>query len=135
MLCYIYTPVGTATEDEVRALMETLYFGPIRLIRAVLPHMRKRRYGVIVNVSSGAALDGRDSMGPYARAKAALDGISKVLANEVAPLGIRTLTVTLGTFNSNLARGKLQPNGDKDKAMKAFYEVVVGECVGKGCEA
>ncbi|KAI8966547.1 putative short-chain oxidoreductase [Daldinia sp. FL1419] len=158
----IYAPVETAAEEEVRALMETLYFGPVRLARAVLPHMRRRRYGIIVNISSGAGLDGRDSMGPYAGAKAALDGLSKVLAKEVAPFGIRTLTVTLGTFNTNfinttivgknplpddykgsvaehmiqiLSSGKLQPNGDKDKAMKALYEVVVGEGVGKGREA
>lgn len=66
----------TLTEEEVRSMLETLYLGPVRLIRAVLPHMRKRRYGVIVNISSGAALEGRDSMGAYAGAKAALDGES-----------------------------------------------------------
>ena len=71
----IYAPVETITEEENRALMESMYFGPLRLIRAVLPHMRKRRYGVIVNMSSGAALEARDSMGPYAGAKAGLDGM------------------------------------------------------------
>ncbi|OTB07088.1 hypothetical protein M426DRAFT_54425 [Hypoxylon sp. CI-4A] len=158
----IYGPVETLTEDEARAMMDTLYFGPLRLTRAVLPHMRKRRYGVIVNFSSGAALDGRDSMGAYAGAKAALDGMSKVLAKEVAPFNIRTLTVTLGTFNTSfgdatvlgktplpddykgsvaeqmmqiLSSGEFQPNGDKDKAMKAVYKVVVGEGVGKDREA
>ncbi|KAI1211615.1 putative short-chain oxidoreductase [Annulohypoxylon truncatum] len=158
----IYGPVETLSEEEVRAQMDTLYFGPLRLIRAVIPHMRERKYGVIVNISSGAGLEGRDSMGGYAGAKAALDGMSKVLAKEVAPFGIRTLTVTLGTFNTRfsdvtivgknpmpdaykgsvaeqmidiLSSGKLKPNGDKDKAMKALYEVIVGEGVGKGREA
>ncbi|KAI1462645.1 putative short-chain oxidoreductase [Annulohypoxylon moriforme] len=158
----IFGPLETLTEEEVRAQMDTLYFGPLRLIRAVLPHMRERKYGVIVNMSSGAGLEARDSMGGYAGAKAALDGMSKVLAKEVAPFGIRTLTVTLGTFNTNfldvvivgknglpdaykgsgaeqmiqmLSSGTLKPNGDKDKAMKALYEVVVGEGVGKGHEA
>ncbi|KAI1380660.1 putative short-chain oxidoreductase [Hypoxylon crocopeplum] len=158
----IYGPMETLTEEEVRAQMDTLYFGPVRLIRAALPFMRKRRYGVIVNISSGAALEGRDSMGAYAGAKAALDGMSKVLAKEVAPFGIRTLTVTLGTFNTNfgnttvvgktplpddykgsvaeqmiqwMSSGKFQGNGDADKAMKALYDVVVGEGVGKGHEA
>lgn len=56
--------------------MELLYFGPYRLIRAVLPYVRKRRFGVIVNISSGAGLEGRESMGVYAAAKAALDGKS-----------------------------------------------------------
>ncbi|KAI2467533.1 putative short-chain oxidoreductase [Annulohypoxylon bovei var. microspora] len=158
----IYGPVETLAEEEMRALMDTLYFGPLRLIRAVLPHMRKRKYGVVVNISSGAGLEGMDSMGGYAGAKAALDGISKVLAKEIAPFGIRTLTVTLGTFNTSfcdttivgkaplpdaykgsvaekmiqiLSSGSLKPNGDKDKAMKALYDVVVGEGVGKGHEA
>ncbi|KAI1142512.1 putative short-chain oxidoreductase [Hypoxylon sp. FL0543] len=158
----IYGPMETLTEEEVRAMMETLYFGPVRLIRAVLPYMRKRRYGVIVNISSGAALEGRDSMGAYAGAKAGLDGMTKVLAKEVAPFGIRTLTVTAGTFNTNmgnkpvigevplpddykgsvaeqmmqiLSSGKFPANSDKDKGMKALYEVVVGEGVGKGHEA
>src|SRR4051812_18728371 len=59
---------------RARSQMELLYFGPYRMIRAALPYMRKRRFGVIVNISSGAGLEGRDSMGVYAAAKAAMDG-------------------------------------------------------------
>ena len=64
----IFTPIEILAEDEIRGQMESMYFGPLRLIRAVLPHMRQRRFGVIVNMSSGAALDARDSMGAYAGA-------------------------------------------------------------------
>ncbi|KAL2148864.1 hypothetical protein VTH82DRAFT_1550 [Thermothelomyces myriococcoides] len=158
----IYAPAESFTEEEVRAQTETVYFGPYRLIRAVLPYMRQRRFGVIVNMSSGAALEGRDSMSVYAAAKAALDGLSRVMAKEVAPFNIRVLTVQLGTFNTNMgnatilgknplpedykgsvadqmmqfmASGKFQGDGDKDKAMKAVYEVVVGEGIGAGREA
>jgi len=70
----IHSPVEAFAEEELRAQMETMYFGPLRLIRAVVPHMRRRRFGVVVNISTGAALEGRDSMGAYAGAKAALDG-------------------------------------------------------------
>lgn len=70
----IYTPIEIATEDEIRAQMESMYFGPLRLMRAVLPYMRKRRFGIIANMSSGAALDARDTMGTYAGAKVGLDG-------------------------------------------------------------
>ncbi len=69
-----FAPVETSTEEKVRAQMESMYFGPLRLIRAVLPHMRQRRFGTIVNFSSGASLDGNPSMGAYAGAKAGLDG-------------------------------------------------------------
>jgi short-subunit dehydrogenase len=70
----IYSPIETMQEQEIRAEMESMYFGPLRLTQAVLPYMRQRRYGVIVNMSSGASLEARDSMGAYAGAKAALDG-------------------------------------------------------------
>ncbi|OGM48262.1 short-chain oxidoreductase [Aspergillus bombycis] len=154
----IYAPIETSTDEEIRAQMETMYFGPLRLIRAVLPHMRQRRSGVIVNMSSGASLDGIPTMGVYGGAKAGLDALTKILAKEVAPFNIRTLTVVLGTFNTNMPRsvvlgktplpddykgtiteqvqgllvsGRIKPNGDKDRAMQALYEVVVGEGEGE----
>ncbi|KAI5861576.1 putative short-chain oxidoreductase [Durotheca rogersii] len=156
----VFAPVETATDAELRAHLDTMYLGPLRLVRAVLPHMRRRRFGVVVNISSGASLDGREAMGAYAGAKAALDGITRVLAKEVAPFNIRTLTVVLGMFNTNMARatgvgaaplpadyagsvvermvefaaargsaaipGPPPAAGDKDKAMRAVYEVVLG---------
>ncbi|KAL2786285.1 putative short-chain oxidoreductase [Aspergillus keveii] len=155
----VYAPVETATEDEVKAQMETMFFGPLRLIQAVLPYMRQRKSGVIVNMSSGASLDGTNTMGVYAGAKAGLDALTKILAKEVAPFNIRTLTVVLGTFNTNmpnsvilgetplpndykgkfteqvqqlLVGGKIKPNGDKEKAMQAVFEVVAGVGVGQG---
>ncbi|KAI1278270.1 hypothetical protein F5Y07DRAFT_361244 [Xylaria sp. FL0933] len=158
----IHAPIETITEDELRAQMETMYFGPLRLIRAVLPYQRKRKFGVIANFSSGAALEGQGSMGAYAGAKAGLDGLTKVLAKEVAPFNIRVLTVILGSFNTNmpnayvlgqnpvpeeykgtvagqfldfLEKGNIVPKGDKDKAMRAFYQLVVGEGFGAGKES
>lgn len=70
----IHQTVENFGDDEVRAQFETIFFGPYRLMRAVLPAMRKRRFGIIVNMSSGASLEGRESMGAYAAAKAAMDG-------------------------------------------------------------
>ncbi|KAK3994468.1 hypothetical protein QBC44DRAFT_286283 [Cladorrhinum sp. PSN332] len=157
----IHAPVETFAEEELWDMMETLYFGPARLMRAVLPHMRERRKGVIVNISSGAGLEGRPSMGGYAASKAALDGMSKVLAQEMEPFGVRVLTVQLGSFDTNMTNaartGKLpvpedykgtlvdlitqqltgggfEPDGDAEKAAKAVYEVIVGEGVGEGKE-
>lgn len=69
----MYNPVECFTDSEVRALMETLYFGPSRLIRTAVRHMRQRRFGIIVNMSSGAALESNPSMGAYAAGKGALD--------------------------------------------------------------
>ncbi|KAK0709226.1 hypothetical protein B0T26DRAFT_742778 [Lasiosphaeria miniovina] len=158
----IHAPSEIYTEDELRAQMDLLYFGPARLVRAVLPHMRQRRSGIVVNISTGAALEGRDSMGAYAAAKAALDAMSRVMAKEIAPFNVRLLVVMLGTFNTNmpsvaamgatplpddyrgsvadqtmrLMSGEFQPDGDKDKAVRAVFDVVVGEGpVGTGREA
>lgn len=72
----IHAAVEQLTEEEVRGQMESMYFGPFRLMKAAVPHMRKRRFGIVVNMSSGAGLEGRESMGAYAPAKAALDGES-----------------------------------------------------------
>lgn len=72
----IHGVVEQLSDEEARSQMELLYFGPYRMMRAVLPYMRKRRFGVIVNISSGAALEGRESMGVYAAGKAALDSTS-----------------------------------------------------------
>lgn len=69
------------TEEETRAQMETVFFGPYRLARAAVPFMRARRSGVVVNVSSGAGLGGRESMAVYAAAKAAMDGTELFLLN------------------------------------------------------
>ncbi|KAL7805614.1 putative short-chain oxidoreductase [Trichoderma gracile] len=158
----IYNVAENFTDKEVRDLMDTLYFGPSRLIRAAVKHQRQRRFGVIVNISSGAALEANPSMGAYAAGKGALDCMAKALAKEVEGFNIRVLTVLLGTFNTGMgnatilgqnplpedykgsmsekimdmmSKGKFSPNGDKDKAMKAVYEVVVGEGVGKNREA
>lgn len=74
----LHGPVESITEDEARSQMETAYFGPYRLIKAVVPRMRARRRGLILNFGSGAGVDGRDSMGPYAAGKAAMDSKLKL---------------------------------------------------------
>ncbi|KAH8837739.1 hypothetical protein MCOR27_003967 [Pyricularia oryzae] len=155
----IHQAVEQFEEAEVRDQFETVFFGPYRLVRAVLPHMRRRRFGVVVNVSSGAGLEGRESMGVYAGAKAAMDGVCKVLAKEVADFNVRVLTAYLGTFGTNMANaartgaapladdyhgttvhdmiglmaaGTLKAAGDADKAAKVIVDVVVGAGVGEG---
>jgi NAD(P)-dependent dehydrogenase (short-subunit alcohol dehydrogenase family) len=72
----MHGPAESFTKQEVKAQMETVYFGPYRLIRAVVPGMRIRRRGIVVALGSGAGVDGRPSMGIYGAAKAALEGKS-----------------------------------------------------------
>jgi NADP-dependent 3-hydroxy acid dehydrogenase YdfG len=87
----IHNSAEQFTEDEVRAQMDLLYFGPYRLMRAVVPFMRSRRFGIIANFSSGAGLEGRETMGTYAAGKAALD--SRYWTSTPKTLATSTLTL------------------------------------------
>ena len=63
------------SDDEIRGQVETLFFGPYRLVKAFVPGMRERRFGAVLNISSRAGLDGGEGLGAYAAAKAARDGM------------------------------------------------------------
>ena len=89
---------------EFRAVMETNYFGAIRCIQAVLPGMRERRRGCIVNVSSVAGRISTSPLGPYAASKFALEAISEALAQEVKSLGIRVAVVQPGIIGTEMAQ-------------------------------
>ncbi len=90
-------------DAQVRELFDTNVFGPVSVINAVLPAMRARRSGAIVNISSiGARLCPAGS-GYYSASKAALEGISGSLAREVSPLGISVTVVEPGAFRTDFA--------------------------------
>ncbi|KAK1710594.1 uncharacterized protein BDZ83DRAFT_723991 [Colletotrichum acutatum] len=133
--------------------IDTVFFRPYRLIR--------RNSGIIVNISSGARLEGRESIGVYIATKAIIDRINKVLVKEMAPFSICVLIVTLGSFNINIGltvRLASKPMlsdyddiifkviatsviegfpADRDhvKVAKVKYKVVTGIGVGEGKES
>lgn len=93
--------VEEGDDADVRALFETHFFGTVAMIKAVLPGMRARRSGAIVNVSSiGAQLTPVGS-GYYSAAKAAIEGISGALRGELVPLGISVTIVEPGAFRTD----------------------------------
>ena len=89
-------PLEDVPVDWVKTLFETNYFGVIRMIQAVLPSMRERRSGVIVNVSSIAGRVAVAGHGHYSAVKHALEAASEVLAQEVGGFGIRVAVVEPG---------------------------------------
>ncbi|MBE2258159.1 MAG: SDR family NAD(P)-dependent oxidoreductase [Candidatus Accumulibacter sp.] len=95
-------------DKEVRAIFETNVFGLANMTRAVLPGMRERRRGHIVNISSMSGLIGLPGIGYYNATKFAVEGMSEALAKEVAPLGIRVTIVEPGPFRTDWAGRSLK---------------------------
>jgi NAD(P)-dependent dehydrogenase (short-subunit alcohol dehydrogenase family) len=95
-------------EVEVRSMMETNFFGLARMIHEVLPGMRRRRRGNIVNISSIGGLVGFPGVGYYNATKFAVEGLSESLSKEVAPLGIKVLIVEPGPFRTDWAGRSLK---------------------------
>ncbi|NIH77474.1 SDR family NAD(P)-dependent oxidoreductase [Amycolatopsis viridis] len=91
------------SEEQFRAVLETNLFGAAAVTRAVLPHMRARRSGHIVQLSSVGGVVGNPGHTAYATSKFALEGMSEALAGEVAPLGIRVTIVEPGPFRTDFA--------------------------------
>jgi NAD(P)-dependent dehydrogenase (short-subunit alcohol dehydrogenase family) len=91
--------------SEFRRIMETNYFGPLRCIQAVLPDMRKRRNGCIINVSSVAGHVALAPLTAYAASKFALEALSEGLAQEAAMFDIRVAIVEPGVINTDMAQG------------------------------
>ena len=88
-------------EADLRALFETDLFAPVALIKMVLPGMRARRRGHIVNISSIGGLVTYPGVGYYHMAKFGLEALSDALAKEVAPLGIGVTVVAPGAFRTD----------------------------------
>ena len=108
--------IEEAAPAEVNELFETNFFGPVNLMRQVLPGMRQRRSGTIINVSSIAGRRSSPGSGYYSATKSALEAASDALRKEVAPLGVRVVVVEPGAFRTDFAgRSLLQaavPIGD-----------------------
>jgi NAD(P)-dependent dehydrogenase (short-subunit alcohol dehydrogenase family) len=89
---------------DFRAVMETNYFGVIRCIQAVLPTMRARRSGCIINIASVAGHIAMSPMASYAASKYALEALSECLAQEVKTFGIRVAIVEPGIIDTAMSR-------------------------------
>ena len=99
-------PIEEIPTAEMRAHFETNFFGPIELIKAVLPQMRQQKSGLIINVTSLAGYMGLPYRGIYSTSKAALEILTEALRMEVKPFGIDIANVAPGDFATNIAQNR-----------------------------
>ena len=100
--------VEEGNEEDIAELFATNFFGPVALIKAVLPGMRKQSRGTIVNISSIAARTTAPGSGYYAATKCALEGLSRGFQKEVMPLGLSVIMVEPGAFRTDFSGRSLQ---------------------------
>jgi NAD(P)-dependent dehydrogenase (short-subunit alcohol dehydrogenase family) len=96
------SPLELTPEDEHRQMFETNYFGAVRCVQAVLPAMRERTSGCIVNITSAVGLLATPNQIPYSASKWALECLGEALAHEVYRFGVRVVNVEPGVIMTNI---------------------------------
>ncbi|EHK76485.1 short-chain dehydrogenase/reductase SDR [Sinorhizobium meliloti CCNWSX0020] len=119
-----FASIEESDERQIQKLFDVNFFGASNMIRAVLPGMRKRRSGHIVNLTSIGGLEGFPAVGFYCATKYALEGLSDVLRKEVAPLGIRVTTVEPSGFRTEWAG-----SSNEAETTAPDYDATVGEAI------
>lgn len=104
--------------DEVKALFDVNVFGPLRVNRAALPHLRKRRSGLVIATSSIVGRFSLPCVGPYAASKFALEALAEAQHDELESLGIDVVLLQCGAFPTEVGNKGLYP---ADEARAAEY--------------
>jgi NAD(P)-dependent dehydrogenase (short-subunit alcohol dehydrogenase family) len=96
------SPLEITPEDEHKQMFETNYFGAVRCVQAVLPSMRERQTGAIVNITSAVGLQATPNQIAYSASKWALECLGEALAHEVYRFGVRVVNVEPGVIMTNI---------------------------------
>jgi NAD(P)-dependent dehydrogenase (short-subunit alcohol dehydrogenase family) len=121
-----YGTIGAIEEfslEEIRAQMETNFFGAVAVTKAVLPLMRQQGSGHIVQISSQAGFRATAGFGVYNASKFALEGFSEALAQEIAPFGIKLTIVEPGPFRTEFLAGSIRKAKNR---IEAYQHTTVG---------
>lgn len=116
-------PLEEIPTVEMKNHFDTNFFGPIEVMKAVLPQMRTQRAGLIVNVTSIAGYMGLPYRSMYSASKGALELVTEALRMEVKSFGVHITNVAPGDFATNIASGRYHAPVIKGSA----YEVSYGE--------
>jgi NAD(P)-dependent dehydrogenase (short-subunit alcohol dehydrogenase family) len=99
-------PLEEIPTEEIKNNFETNFFGPLEVIKAVLPQMREQNSGLIINITSIAGYMGLPYRGVYSASKGALEIITEAISMEVKSFGINVVNVAPGDFATNIACGR-----------------------------
>jgi NAD(P)-dependent dehydrogenase (short-subunit alcohol dehydrogenase family) len=116
---HLIAPAELSRIEDAMAVLDTNVLGALRVMQAVLPEMRARRAGRIVNVTSGAAFVPVPHMAMYAASKHALDALSAAMANELLPFGVRVVIVAPGMFKTAIMDKGILPRETYDYSAMA----------------
>jgi NAD(P)-dependent dehydrogenase (short-subunit alcohol dehydrogenase family) len=114
-------PLEEIPTEEIKNNFDTNFFGPIEVMKAVLPQMRAQKSGLIINVTSIAAYMGLPYRSVYSASKGALELITEALRMEVKSFGIHITNVAPGDFATNIASGRFHAPLIKDSAYEIPY--------------
>lgn len=114
-------PLEEIPTEEIRNNFETNFFGPIEVMKAALPQMRKQNSGLIINITSIAGYMGLPYRSVYSASKGALELITEALRMEVKSFGVEITNVAPGDFATNIAAGRYHAPVIKDSAYEKVY--------------
>jgi len=106
--------------DEIRRQFATNFFGVIRVMQSVLPLMRNQKFGLLVNISSGAGRCGYPSGSAYVSTKFALEGLSESIAYELDQFGIKVILIEPGVIKTNFDSGMVVAKKSQDGSSPYF---------------
>ena len=115
-------PIEETPTDEMRNNFETNFFGPIEVIKEVLPYMREQKMGLIINITSIAGYMGLPYRGIYSASKGALGIVTEAISMEVKNFGINLVNIAPGDFATNIASGRYHAPLIKGSVYETSYE-------------
>ncbi|MBT8260726.1 MAG: SDR family oxidoreductase [Bacteroidia bacterium] len=114
-------PIEEIPEHEIKNNFETNFFGPINVIKAVLPLMRKQKEGLIINITSIAGYMGLPYRGIYSASKGALEILTEAFRMELKDFNVKMTNVAPGDFATNIASGRFHAQIKNDSPYKESY--------------
>lgn len=115
-------PIEEIPEDEIKRNFETNLFGPINVIKSVLPQMRTQNSGLIINITSIAGYMGLPYRGIYSASKGALELITEAFRMEIKDFNIKMTNIAPGDFATNIAAGRYHAPVLENSPYKEVYQ-------------